>query len=117
MYIEMRRTSAFQSFASASRDAVFAHWEYHWMPWVLMPRNWTCWPAWLHSFTPQTFSWPLTAAGEPGGSAAAETSPAAAAELPATTPVNGSTTAAASATTDFCQAIQRLLSDCWRRIS
>src|SRR5688572_23463626 len=71
MYIEMRMMSAFQSVASASREAVLRHWLYHCRPCVDMPRNWIGWLNWLHSFVPHTCSWPLMATGVfPGGMSA-----------------------------------------------
>src|SRR5690349_11194467 len=63
--MEIRRTSAPQSVASASSEAVLTHCEYHWMPCVLMPRSWIGFPCWLHSFTPHTRNCPLTSAGRP----------------------------------------------------
>src|SRR5262245_10197358 len=69
MYIEMRMMSAFQSLANASSEAAFAHWLYHWIPCVDMPRSWICCPCWLHSRRPHTASRPLTATGVPLGPA------------------------------------------------
>src|SRR3954471_1206417 len=63
MYIDTRRTSAFQSRASASSDLALTHCEYHCRPCVLMPRSWIGWSFWLHRCTPQTCSWPLVPTG------------------------------------------------------
>src|SRR5688572_11301252 len=61
----MRKMSAFQSKASASREPAFRHPGNHWMPWLLMPRSWIRVPPSLQRPVPQTRSWPWRETGEP----------------------------------------------------
>src|SRR5687768_4373943 len=63
MYIEIRRTSAFHSFARTSSEASLTQFAYHCSPCVLMPRSWTGLPWALQSCRPQTSSRPLRATG------------------------------------------------------
>src|SRR5688500_86500 len=63
MYIDSRRWSACQSVASASSELSLTHCGYHWIPCVLMPRNWIGWLYWLQSLVPQTCNCPLIDTG------------------------------------------------------
>ncbi|MFD0488876.1 hypothetical protein ACFQ0O_19725 [Saccharopolyspora spinosporotrichia] len=66
--MEIRSTSACQSWASASSDSSLTHWPYHCRPCVLMPRSCTGAPL-PHKVLPHTESLPFTATGVGSGAA------------------------------------------------
>jgi hypothetical protein len=65
-YMAMRKTSAPMVLAMKSRDWAVRHTFHpcHWIPWLLIPRNWMALPQEFTSWLPTTRNFPLTETGE-----------------------------------------------------